>query len=533
MPDRGDLTARARPRGLAAGYGARPSSRDVSFALHAGERMGVLGPNGGGKTTLFRRPARRARAHGRDAACDPPASPSCRRPSARGSTSRSARSTWRSWARSRRCRGGGARGARERRAARAALAAVGLAEQADATFGDLSGGQRQRVLVARALVQDARVILLDEPFTGLDAPSTERLEALLGELAGEGRARDDRHARRRPGARLGQRAVPQPPPGRLRRAGRDAAPRRARGDLRRRDRRAAGRRAARRPPTTTTTDARRAAHAHRSVEPTRSGAARSLEVALLGVDRRRAGLLDRLLQPLLQRRVAGPRRCCRGSSLAALLGHPAAARRRSRPARRRDRDRRRRPGAGHRPRHRRGGGGHRRCSAPACCSPCRRRSPPGLQSCSSATCSASRTADLGLAAGLAVLVVGGARAAARPAARRRLRPLERPRARRAPAGRRPRAARARRARRCSSPCRAWATCSSSPCFVAPACGRAPAGAPHGPDDGGRRPRSRVVAGIGGLYLSYYAGTAAGASIAAMLVAAYLWPGSGRGVAARA
>ena len=43
----------------------------------------------------------------------------------------------------------------------------------------------------------------------------------------------------------------------------------------------------------------------------------------------------------------------------------------------------------------------------------------------------------------------------------------------------------------------------------------------------------VVAGVGGLYLSYYAGTAAGASIAAMLVAAYLLAGVGRGVVARA
>lgn len=43
------------------------------------------------------------------------------------------------------------------------------------------------MLVARALVQDAQVILLDEPFTGLDAPSAERLEALLGELTVEGR----------------------------------------------------------------------------------------------------------------------------------------------------------------------------------------------------------------------------------------------------------------------------------------------------------------------------------------------------------
>jgi ABC-type Mn2+/Zn2+ transport system ATPase subunit len=43
------------------------------------------------------------------------------------------------------------------------------------------------VLVARALVQDARVLLLDEPYTGLDAPSAGRLTELIGELAAEGR----------------------------------------------------------------------------------------------------------------------------------------------------------------------------------------------------------------------------------------------------------------------------------------------------------------------------------------------------------
>ena len=186
MPDRGDLTL-VRADGLAAGYGAAPVLSDVSFALHAGERMGVLGPNGGGKTTLFRVLLGELAPHGRDAARRPRASRSCRRPSARAWTSRSARWTSRSWARSRRLPWWRRPGRAQRRAARAALGAVGLGEQAHATFGDLSGGQRQRVLVARALVQDARVILLDEPFTGLDAPSAERLEALLGDLAGEGR----------------------------------------------------------------------------------------------------------------------------------------------------------------------------------------------------------------------------------------------------------------------------------------------------------------------------------------------------------
>ena len=78
-------------------------------------------------------------------------------------------------------------GRAEREAAAAALARVDLGALVDETFGRLSGGQRQRVLIARALVHDARVLLLDEPFSGLDRPSAEGLEALIAELAGEGR----------------------------------------------------------------------------------------------------------------------------------------------------------------------------------------------------------------------------------------------------------------------------------------------------------------------------------------------------------
>jgi ABC-type Mn2+/Zn2+ transport system ATPase subunit len=78
-------------------------------------------------------------------------------------------------------------GRAERRAAAAALERVGLGALAGGTFGELSGGQRQRVLIARALVQDAAGFLLDEPFTGLDTTSAASLEALLGDLAEEGR----------------------------------------------------------------------------------------------------------------------------------------------------------------------------------------------------------------------------------------------------------------------------------------------------------------------------------------------------------
>jgi ABC-type Mn2+/Zn2+ transport system ATPase subunit len=78
-------------------------------------------------------------------------------------------------------------GRAERRVALEALKAVGLAELAGTTFGELSGGQRQRALIARGLVQEAGLLLLDEPFGGLDADSSDRLEQLIADLADQGK----------------------------------------------------------------------------------------------------------------------------------------------------------------------------------------------------------------------------------------------------------------------------------------------------------------------------------------------------------
>jgi ABC-type Mn2+/Zn2+ transport system ATPase subunit len=172
--------------GLAAGYDGAPAISAVSFTLGAGQRLALLGANGGGKTTLLRAILGELR----PLAGTLEVSASC------GTVPQTERSRldypvsaldvatmgtlaglpW--WRRP---------GRHERETAHRALDRVGLAGLAGETFGALSGGQRQRVLIARALVRDARVLLLDEPFSGLDRPSAERLEALIAELAREGR----------------------------------------------------------------------------------------------------------------------------------------------------------------------------------------------------------------------------------------------------------------------------------------------------------------------------------------------------------
>ena len=70
----------------------------------------------------------------------------------------------------------------------AALEQIGLADRARERFGTLSGGQRQRVLVARALVAKPRMVLLDEPFNGLDEPNREALLSLISQAKAQGTA---------------------------------------------------------------------------------------------------------------------------------------------------------------------------------------------------------------------------------------------------------------------------------------------------------------------------------------------------------
>ena len=78
-------------------------------------------------------------------------------------------------------------GRRERELAREALEKVGMHDFADRQISQLSGGQQQRVFLARALVQDAQVYFMDEPFQGVDATTERAIVTLLQELRQAGK----------------------------------------------------------------------------------------------------------------------------------------------------------------------------------------------------------------------------------------------------------------------------------------------------------------------------------------------------------
>jgi manganese/zinc/iron transport system ATP- binding protein len=78
-------------------------------------------------------------------------------------------------------------GRAERKAAIEALAKVGMTDLANRQISQLSGGQQQRVFLARALVQDARVYLMDEPFQGVDATTERAIVTILKEMRSEGK----------------------------------------------------------------------------------------------------------------------------------------------------------------------------------------------------------------------------------------------------------------------------------------------------------------------------------------------------------
>jgi ABC-type Mn2+/Zn2+ transport system ATPase subunit len=180
------VSAAVETSGLIAGYGREPVLSGVAFAVEPGAAVCVLGPNGGGKTTLLRvlvgdlRPgAGWARVDGRPAYLGQTDRTRLDFPvSALDVALMGTLPAGRWWFPALR---------EERRAAVAALERVGLEAHARVRFGELSGGQRRRALLARALVQDAPVLVLDEPLAGVDPASARLIASVFDELRHEGR----------------------------------------------------------------------------------------------------------------------------------------------------------------------------------------------------------------------------------------------------------------------------------------------------------------------------------------------------------
>jgi manganese/zinc/iron transport system ATP- binding protein len=179
---------------LTVAYGEKPALWDVDLTVRVGTLMAIVGPNGAGKSTLIRavlgllKPAAgTVRVFGQPyeeqrrlvAYVPQRGSVDWDFPTDVLDVVTMGRYGSLGWLRR--------PGRPEREAAEAALEQVGLAHLAHRQIGQLSGGQQQRVFLARALVQDAQVYLMDEPFQGVDATSERAIVELLQALRSQGR----------------------------------------------------------------------------------------------------------------------------------------------------------------------------------------------------------------------------------------------------------------------------------------------------------------------------------------------------------
>ncbi len=173
-------------RDAALGYAHTPALTGLTLDVFGGQALALVGPNGGGKTTLMRGivggcqvlsgtvevDATRIGLVPQSADLDLTFPVSTVEVVTMGLI---AEAGW-----------GRRINADMRERVNAALERVNLIDRAAHRFGTLSGGQRQRVLVARALVARPELVMMDEPFNGLDAPSRDIITGLIADLTEEG-----------------------------------------------------------------------------------------------------------------------------------------------------------------------------------------------------------------------------------------------------------------------------------------------------------------------------------------------------------
>ncbi|HYI61049.1 MAG TPA: metal ABC transporter ATP-binding protein [Acidimicrobiales bacterium] len=187
MPPPHALTASS----LTLAHGTRPALEGATFAIPAGALVALIGPNGSGKSSLLRAAAGLLAPRGGSIEV-----PAARR---RGGVSLVLQTTdvdaalpltvAEAVAMARYPHRGGLRRFRadDRRAVAVAMERMDVADLARRQLHQLSGGQRQRVLVAQGLAQEADLLLLDEPVTGLDVVSRGRIEGAMAEEVAAGR----------------------------------------------------------------------------------------------------------------------------------------------------------------------------------------------------------------------------------------------------------------------------------------------------------------------------------------------------------
>ncbi|MBZ5542156.1 MAG: heme ABC exporter ATP-binding protein CcmA [Acidobacteriia bacterium] len=190
-PETSRAEATLELRGVSKYFGDLPALRNVSLRIGRGDSVFVYGPNGAGKTTLLRTLATLARPSegtalfsGRDVHENPPAARA-----AIGFVSHATFLYGELTARENLKFTGRLFGLREpEKRIDTALELFALRDRADEPVRGLSRGLQQRVTLARAILHDPAFLLLDEPFTGLDAASRENLQSLLRRLPEQGKA---------------------------------------------------------------------------------------------------------------------------------------------------------------------------------------------------------------------------------------------------------------------------------------------------------------------------------------------------------